>query len=113
MGTEILLGFAALLLTASVSGIGGAFWIQVQGSERIEKIKKDAQDREDKIFSENKEKVDLVLYHVQKVQDAVNDIRAELPTKYVLKEDHYRLAEKVDSLKAEYYKIQSQGPKST
>jgi len=110
MGPEIVLGIASLIITAAASGVGGAFWLQSQGSTRVEKVREEAKEREDKIFSESKEKVDLVLFHVQKVQDAVNDIRAELPTKYVLKEDFYRLSEKVEELKMEFYKVQIKNP---
>lgn len=104
MGLEVLLGFAGLLLTAACGGIGGAFWLQSKGSERVELVRKAADERVDKIFAENKAQMELVLTHVQKVEDIINDIRAELPTKYVLREDHLRLVEKVENLRLDLYR---------
>lgn len=104
MGGEIIVGIAGLLLTAACGGIGGAFWLQGKGSERIEQVRKAADARVDKIFAESKERMDLVLAHVQRVEDVINDLRAELPTKYVLREDHLRLAEKVESLRMDFYR---------
>lgn len=104
MGGEIIIGIAGLLLTAACGGIGGAFWLQGKGSERIEQVRKAADARVDKIFAESKERMDLVLAHVQRVEDVINDLRAELPTKYVLREDHLRLAEKVESLRMDFYR---------
>ena len=104
MGAEVILGIAGLLLTAACGGVGGAFWLQGKGSERIEQVRKTADDRVDKIFAENKSQMELVLAHVQRVEDVINDLRAELPTKYVLREDHLRLVEKVESLRIDYYR---------
>lgn len=104
MGMEVVLGVAGLLLTAACGGIGGAFWLQNKGSERVEQVRKAADERVDKIFAENKSQMDLVLTHVQKVEDIINDIRAELPTKYVLREDHLRLVEKVENLRLDMYR---------
>lgn len=104
MGGEIIIGIAGLLLTAACGGIGGAFWLQGKGNERLELVRKAADARVDKIFAESKERMDLVLSHVQRVEDVINDMRAELPTKYVLREDHLRLAEKVESLRMDFYK---------
>lgn len=104
MGGEIIIGIAGLLLTAACGGIGGAFWLQGKGSERIEQVRKAADARVDKIFAESRERMDLVLAHVQRVEDVINDLRAELPTKYVLREDHLRLAEKVESLRMDFYR---------
>lgn len=104
MGVEVILGIAGLILTAACGGVGGAFWLQSKGTERIEQVRKTADDRVDKIFSENKAQMELVLAHVQRVEDVINDLRAELPTKYVLREDHLRLVEKVESLRIDYYR---------
>lgn len=104
MGIEIVLGVAGLLLTAACTGVGGAFWLQNKGSERMEYVRKSADARVDKIFAENKAQMDLVLTHVQKVEDIINDMRAELPTKYVLREDHLRLVEKVEALRIDFYR---------
>lgn len=107
MGFEVILGLAGLFLTAACGGVGGAFWLQSKGAERIESVRRSADARVDKIFAENKERMDLVLSHVQRVEDVINDIRAELPTKYVLREDHLRLAEKVESLRLDFYRSRS------
>ena len=104
MGTEVILGIAGLLLTAACGGIGGAFWLQGKGSERIEQVRKSADERVDRIFAENKAQMDLVLSHVQRVENVISDMRAELPTKYTLREDHLRLAEKLESLRIEFYR---------
>lgn len=104
MGSELLIGMVGIVLTAAVSGIGGAFWLQNKGNERIEQVRKAADDRVDKIFSENKSQMDLVLSHVQRVETIINDMRAELPTKYVLREDHFRLAEKLEDIRLELYR---------
>jgi hypothetical protein len=104
MGVEIVLGIAGLLLTAACGGIGGAFWLQNKGTERVEQVRRASDDRVDKIFAENKSQMDLVLSHVQRVEDVINDMRAELPTKYVLREDHLRLVEKVESLRLDFYR---------
>lgn len=104
MGAEIIIGIAGVLLTAACGGITGAFWLQGKGSERIEQVRKAADERVDKIFAENKSQMDLVLSHVQKVENVLNDMRADLPTKYVLKEDHLRLVDKLEDLRLEIYK---------
>jgi hypothetical protein len=104
MGVEVLLGIAGLLLTAACGGVGGAFWLQNKGSERVESVRRSADARVDKIFAENKSQMDLVLAHVQRVEDVINDMRAELPTKYVLREDHLRLAEKVENMRLDFYR---------
>lgn len=104
MGGEIILGIAGLLLTAACGGIGGAFWLQGKGSERVELVRKAADERVDKIFADSKAQMDLVLSHVQRVENIINDMRAELPTKYTLREDHLRLAEKLENLRIEFYR---------
>lgn len=104
MGFEIVLGIAGLFLTAACTGVGGAFWIQNKGNERMEAVREAADARVDKIFAENKTQMELVLTHVQKVEDIINDMRAELPTKYVLREDHLRLVEKVETLRLDFYR---------
>lgn len=104
MGIEIIVGIAGLVLTASCAGVGGAFWLQSKGNERVEAVRKSADDRVDRIFAENKSQIDLVLSHVQKVENIINDLRAELPTKYVLREDHLRLVEKVESLRIDFFR---------
>lgn len=103
MGLEVALGIVGVLLTAACTGVGGAFWLQGKGSERIEQVRKAADDRVDKIFAENKSQMDLVLSHVQKVENVLNDMRADLPTRYVLREDHLRLVEKLEDLRLEVY----------
>lgn len=104
MGTELILGIAGLLLTAACSGIGGAFWLQSKGNEGIENVRKAADQRVDRIFAENKAQMELVLSHVQKVENVLSDMRAELPMKYVLREDHLRLAEKLEELRLDFYR---------
>lgn len=104
MGLEVAIGIVGLLLTAACTGIGGAFWIQTKGSERVEAVRKSADERVDKIFKENKTQMELVLSHVQKVENVLNDMRADLPTKYVLKEDFVRLLEKVEDIRLEVFR---------
>lgn len=109
MGFEVVIGIAGLFLTAACSGIGGAFWLQSRGADKIEQVRAAADTRVDKILAESKERMDLVLSHVQRVEAVVNDIRAELPAKYVLREDHFRLAEKVENLRLEVFRGRGEG----
>lgn len=112
MGIEVAIGIAGLLLTAACAGVGGAFWLQSKGSERIEAVRKASDLRVDKIFNESRERMDLVLSHVQRVESVINDLRAELPTKYVLREDHLRLSEKVEDLRMNFYRSREGGKDS-
>lgn len=107
MGFEIIVGIAGVLLTAACGGVGGAFWLQNKGAERIEQVRKSADERVDRIFAENKSQMDQVLSHVQRVENVINDMRAELPTKYVLREDYLRLEEKVEGIRLSFYKKDS------
>lgn len=104
MGAEVIVGIVGILLTAAVSGVSGAFWLQTKSSDKVENVRKATDDRIDKIFSENKKQMELVLSHVQRVENGINDMRAELPTKYVLKEDYLRLLEKLEELRIDFYK---------
>jgi len=119
MGVEWVIAVFGLVISAAVSATGGAFWIQLKGSERIDKIKRASDDRletmrkasderVDRLISENKSQMEILLSHVQKVENVLNDMRAELPTKYVLREDFLRLVEKVEELRIDSYRPREQ-----
>jgi len=45
---------------------------------------------------------DTVIAHMSKVERMINDMRADLPLKYTLREDHYRLSEKVERIESDF-----------
>ena len=73
MGFEPLLGILASLVTT----MGGIGWLIDRSGKRTES------------------RFDTVLDHMSKVEKVLNDMRAEMPLRYTLKEDHLRLQEKV------------------
>ena len=79
-----LLGFIASIIFPTV---GALAWLQDKSNKRI-----------DTILERSNERVDLVLLHVQPVEKTLNDMRADLPTKYTLRDDYLRLVERVDTL---------------
>ena len=76
MGVETLVAIVASLIT-TMSGLG---WILDRNGRKTDA------------------RFDTVIAHMTKVEKVLNDMRAELPLRYTLREDHIRLAEKVDSI---------------
>ena len=73
MGIETLVGVIASLIT-TMSGLG---WLLDRNGKRTDA------------------RFDTVLAHMAKVERVLNDMRAEMPIRYTLREDHLRLQEKV------------------
>ena len=88
MGPEIL-GALATVIVGLTGGIG---WLQERSNKRI-----------DMILDKSNRRIDVVLVHIQTVERTLNDMRADLPVRYTLREDHIRLAEKVDNLANEMH----------
>lgn len=84
MGIEALLGIVASVI---VPTLGGVAWINERSNRRI-----------DKMLEKNDQQLGIVLSHMEKVEDALGHIRSELPLRYTLREDHLRLAERVNRL---------------
>ena len=79
MGVETIVAIAASLIT-TMSGLG---WILDRNGRRTDA------------------RFDTVISHMAKVERVLNDMRAELPLVYTLREDHIRLSEKVDRIETE------------
>ena len=79
MGDETILGIIASIVTA----IGGGGMVMERNGRKI-----------DSRFDSVEKKFDRVI-------EIVTDMRANLPLQYTLKEDHVRLAEKVENIQAE------------
>ena len=79
MGVETIVAIAASLIT-TMSGLG---WILDRNGRRTDA------------------RFDTVISHMAKVEKVLNDMRAELPLVYTLREDHIRLSEKVDRIETE------------
>ncbi len=93
-----LLGFIASIIFPTVGAIG---WLQDRSNKRI-----------DTILEQSNKRVDLVLLHVQKVEAALTDMRADMPVKYTLRDDHIRLAERVGELEHDLrYQYRDREPK--
>ena len=75
------------MATLLVSTIGGIGWLQEKSNKRI-----------DSILDKSNKRIDVVLVHIQTVERTLNDMRADMPIKYTLREDHFRLEEKVEKL---------------
>lgn len=73
MGIETFVAIVASLVT-TMSGLG---WILDRNGKRTDS------------------RMDTLLTHMTKVETIINDMRAEMPLRYTLKDDHLRLAEKV------------------
>jgi hypothetical protein len=85
MGVETLVGVAASLIT-TMSGLG---WLLDRNGRRTDA------------------RFDTVIAHMAKVENMLNDMRAEMPIRYTLKEDHLRLQEKllrVESIVYHYHR---------
>ena len=72
MGPDVLIGVVASIFT-TITGFG---WIIERSGKRI----------------------DQIINHMEKVESILNEMRADMPLMYTLKEDHLRLANKVDKL---------------
>ena len=80
MGLETLAAVVASLIT-TMSGLG---WILDRNGRRTDA------------------RFDTVIAHMTKVERMINDMRADLPLKYTLREDHYRLSEKVERIESDF-----------
>ena len=76
MGVETLVAIVASLVT-TMSGLG---WVIDRNGRRTDI------------------RFDTVIAHMAKVEKMLNDMRAELPIKYTLREDHIRLSDKVERI---------------
>ena len=79
MGLETIAAVIASLIT-TMSGLG---WILDRNGRRADA------------------RFDTVIAHMTKVERMINDMRADLPLKYTLREDHYRLTEKVERIESD------------
>ena len=79
MGFETIAAVIASLIT-TMSGLG---WILDRNGRRADA------------------RFDTVIAHMTKVERMINDMRADLPLKYTLREDHYRLTEKVERIESD------------
>ena len=64
------------LIASIVTTLTGLGWIMERGNRRIETI----------------------INHMEKVEVILNELRADLPIKYTMKDEHIRLVEKVDKI---------------
>lgn len=80
MGVETVVAIVASLIT-TVSGLG---WILDKNGRRTDA------------------RFDTVINHMNKVERVLNDMRAELPLRYTLREDHFRLSEKVEKIEKDF-----------
>jgi len=80
MGVETLVAIVASLVT-TMSGLG---WILDRNGRRTDL------------------RFDTVIAHMTKVERMINDMRADLPLKYTLREDHFRLTEKVERIESDF-----------
>jgi len=80
MGVETIVAIVASLVT-TMSGLG---WVIDRNGKRTDI------------------RFDTVISHMTKVEKVLNDMRAELPIRYTLREDHIRLTEKVDRIEADF-----------
>lgn len=79
MGVETIVAIVASLVT-TVSGLG---WVLDRSGRRTDL------------------RFDTVIAHMSKVERMINDMRADLPLKYTLREDYYRLSEKVERIESD------------
>ena len=79
VGAETLVAIVASLVT-TMSGLG---WVIDRNGRRTD------------------QRFDTVIAHMSKVEKMLNDMRADMPIKYTLREDHLRLSEKVDRIEAD------------
>ena len=79
MGVETLVAIVASLVT-TMSGLG---WVLDRNGRRTD------------------QRFDTVIAHMTKVERMLNDMRADMPIKYTLREDHLRLSEKVERIETD------------
>lgn len=84
LGIESILGIVAGII---IPTIGGISWLNERSSRRI-----------DQMLEKNDKRVEVVLTHIQKVENTINDLRSDLPLRYTLREDHIRLLDRVSRL---------------
>lgn len=69
-------------VVTTVTGIG---WVLERNGKRID------------------ERFGTIISHMERMETVLDDLRAELPLKYTLREDHIRLTEKVEGLQREMF----------
>ena len=69
------------LIASVVTTLSGLGWIMERSNRRIETI----------------------INHMEKVEVILNELRADLPIKYTMKDEHIRLVEKVDKIEGHSY----------
>lgn len=69
------------LIASVVTTLSGLGWIMERSNKRIETI----------------------ILHMEKVEVILNELRADLPVKYTMKDEHLRLVEKVDKIESNIY----------
>lgn len=74
-----LLSVLASVVT-TVTGIG---WVLERNGKRID------------------ERFSTIIRHMEKMELVLDNMRADLPMKYTLREDHIRLSERVDTIQTE------------
>ena len=79
MGIETIVAIVASFIT-TMSGLG---WILDRNGKRTDT------------------RFDTIIAHMSKVEHMINDMRADLPLKYTLREDHFRLTEKVERIESD------------
>jgi len=79
VGIETIVAIVASLVT-TMSGLG---WILDRNGKRTDV------------------RFDTVISHMTKVEKVLNDMRAEMPLMYTLREDHIRLTNKVDRIESD------------
>jgi hypothetical protein len=47
--------------------------------------------------------IETIINHMEKVEVILNELRADLPVKYTMKDEHIRLVEKVDKIEGHIY----------
>ena len=48
-------------------------------------------------------RIETIITHMEKVEVILNELRADLPIKYTMKDEHIRLVEKVDKIESHIY----------
>ena len=79
MGPETLVAIIASLVT-TMSGLG---WVLDRNGRRTD------------------QRFDTVIAHMSKVERMLNDMRADMPVTYTLRQDHLRLSDKVERIESD------------
>ena len=79
MGAETLVAIVASLVT-TMSGLG---WVLDRNGRRTD------------------QRFDTVITHMTKVERMLNDMRADMPVTYTLRQDHLRLSDKVERIEGD------------